>query len=148
MREGRMRRRIVKSIIVLLLLTTAIMSADIKAGAAAMVPDIQMDGRKSDKKVVKQFIEKTYPKSYRILYIKGEKLTVKKLRKRKEKRIVYVAKWISFSRGRKGITRDRKRIRYNKKVKKGERVVSYFIYNPFTKKPDDVAAVVDNGRLR
>ena len=148
MREGRMRRRIVKSIIVLLLLTTAIMSADIKAGVAAMVPDIQMDGRKSDKKVVKQFIEKTYPKSYRILYIKGEKLTVKKLRKRKEKRIVYVAKWISFSRGRKGITRDRKRIRYNKKVKKGERVVSYFIYNPFTKKPDDVAAVVDNGRLR
>ena len=99
-----------------------------------------------DRRAIRHFIEETYPESYRVICIPGRRLKAGKLRKRRN--IVYVAKWVSFSRGRKGVTRDGKRIRYNKKVKRGKKVFSYLIYDPRTGKEDDVAAVVDNGRIR
>lgn len=101
-----------------------------------------------DRRAIRHFIEETYPESYRVICIPGRRLKAGKLRKRRRRNIVYVAKWVSFSRGRKGVTRDGKRIRYNKKVKRGKKVFSYLIYDPRTGKEDNVAAVVDNGRIR
>ena len=74
----------------------------------------------------------------------------KKILNRKGKKIVYIEKVLSISSGKKyGYTiKGHHYVRYNKKVKKGNKVVSYFVWNPKTNYIDDVVAVADNKRIR
>ena len=69
---------------------------------------------------------------------------------RKGKKIVYIEKIVSISSGKNyGYTKKgHYYIAYNKKVKKGKRVVSYFVWNPNTNYCDDVIASVDNKMIR
>lgn len=73
----------------------------------------------------------------------------KRLQNRKGKKIVYVEKIISTSKGNGyGTIKGKWIIAYNKKVKKGKRVVSYCIYSPLNNYCDDVVAVIDNNKIR
>ena len=69
---------------------------------------------------------------------------------RKGKKIVYIEKVVSISSGKNyGYTKKgHYYIAYNKKVKKGKKVTSYCIWNPYTNYDDDVVAVVDNKMIR
>lgn len=101
----------------------------------------------SDIRIVKEYCNRFY-KSKKIKFISDKKLTAKKLKSRKNKKIVYVEVVRSVSKGKHGITREGHYIRYNQKVKKSKKSLSYIIYNPNTKSLDDVIAVVDNGKIR
>lgn len=110
--------------------------------------DVDAEAAEKDKVLVKQYIIEHYSMEYKIVYVKRGALSAKKLRRRKRKHIIYVEKWISISRGRYGFTRDGEKIYYNKKIKKGKKVRSYFLYNPDTRYIDDVIVVIDNGKIR
>lgn len=99
----------------------------------------------TDKQIVKSYCAKHY-KGYKIKYF--TKWNDKVMLNRKGKKVVYVEKMVSYSKGNYGYTKDGYYIRYNKKVKKGKKVVSYCIYNPKTNYCDDVVAVIDNKRIR
>lgn len=72
-----------------------------------------------------------------------------KIENRKGTKVVWIWKIYSKSNGGKyGTCEDGSIIAYNKKVKKGKRVVSYCIYNPYTNYCDDIVAVVDNRKVR
>ena len=72
-----------------------------------------------------------------------------KIENRKGTKVVWIWKIYSKSNGnRYGTCEDGSIIAYNKKVKKGKRVVSYCIYNPYTNYCDDIVAVVDNKIVR
>ena len=62
--------------------------------------------------------------------------------------IVYVEKFVSYSKGKYGYSKKGEYIKYNKKVKKGKKVTSYIIYSPYTNYCDDVVAVIDNHKIR
>ncbi len=103
---------------------------------------------RKNEKLVRNYIREQFGERYRVIFVEGEKLTFRQLRQRKKRRIVYVEKWISVSRGKGGFTAEGGWLRYNRAVKKGKMVESYLIYDSGSRKPDDVLAVVDNGRLR
>lgn len=88
---------------------------------------------------------KKYYKKYKIKYVKEHD---KKLNNRKGKKIVYVEVIKSKSHGKYGYTKDKCYVRYNVKVKNGNTVTSYCIYNPKNNACDDVVAVIDNKRIR
>lgn len=68
---------------------------------------------------------------------------------RKDTGVVWIWKVYSQSDGGKyGTCEDGTVIAYNKNVKKGKRIVSYCIYNPYTNYFDDIVAVVDNKIIR
>ena len=96
-----------------------------------------------------RYIEKHY-KGCSIKFIKeGKQWQNIKLKTRKGKDIVYIEVIKSVSRGRWGrTTKYGSYIKYNKSVRKGEKVTSYCIYNPNTNWYDDVTAVIDNGMIR
>ena len=77
-----------------------------------------------------------------------DKYDESKIEHRKGKNIVYVERFISYSKGKYGYSKDGYYVKYNAKVKKGKKVVSYFIYNPYSNYCDDVVAVVDNHKVR
>ena len=62
--------------------------------------------------------------------------------------IVYVEKSITVSHGDYGLTSEGYYVRYNKKVPNGKKVISYFIYNPYSNYTDDIIAVIDNQIIR
>lgn len=95
-------------------------------------------------RLVKSYCRKHFSKR-KIKFVDGNKFN---FQKRKSKRFVYVERIVSRSKGRYGLTADGGYIRYNIKVSKGKRVVSYAIWNPRNNICDDVVAVVDNGRIR
>lgn len=102
-----------------------------------------------DVKVVKQYCKKNYNlKKYKVVFIEEKNLSAKKLKSRKKNKIIYVEIVKSKSNGKYGLTKSGNYVAYNKKVKKGKWVKSYFIYNPKTTYEDDVVAVVDNKRIR
>lgn len=102
-----------------------------------------------DLKLVKQYCKKNYNlKKYKLVFTKDKNLSAKKLNNRQKKKIIYVEIVKSKSRGKFGLTKKGHYVSYNKKVKKGKWVKSYFIYNPKTTYEDDVVAVVDNKRIR
>lgn len=95
--------------------------------------------------LVKYFC-KDYYKGYKIVKVNFDD---KRLQKRTGKRVIYVEKVVSISNGKGGgKIKGKWYIAYNKKVKKGKKVVSYCIYNPKTNYCDDVIAVVDNKMIR
>lgn len=99
----------------------------------------------SDRQIVKEYCRKHY-KGYTIRYF--TKWNDKVMSHRANRKIVYVEKMISYSKGKYGYTKEGYYIKYNKRVKKGKKVISYCIYNPKNNSCDDVVAVVDNKILR
>ena len=99
----------------------------------------------TNRKIAIKYCKKHYPKC-KIKFIRfGNKAVLK----RKGKKIVYVEKIVSRSKGCYGLTiKGKYYIKYNRKVKKGKKVVSYCIWNPYTNYIDDVVAVVDNKKIR
>lgn len=96
-------------------------------------------------KLVREYCKKHYPK-YTIRVI--DKYDAKVIENRKGKKIVFVEKFVSYSKGNYGYSKKGEYVKYNKKVKKGKKVISYFIYNPETNYCDDVVAVIDCGKIR
>lgn len=99
----------------------------------------------TNESLYRSYCKKNYPK-YTIKVI--TKYNPKTMENRKGKKVVYVEKFISYSKGKYGYSKKGEYVKYNKKVKKGKKVVSYFIYNPNTNYCDDVVAVIDNNMLR
>lgn len=107
-----------------------------------------------DLSVATTYISRHYP-GYKVRFVPEGKPNMIKLRTRKGKRIVYVEVLKSNAKGNLkgkrrswGITTKGSYITYNRRVKKGKRVISYCIWNPNSNYTDDVVAVVDNGLLR
>lgn len=99
----------------------------------------------TNRKLAVRYCKRHYPKCK----IKFVKLGSNKVLNRKGKKIVYVERIVSRSKGNYGLTiKGKYYIKYNKWVKKGKKVVSYCIWNPHTNYIDDVVAVVDNKRIR
>lgn len=107
-----------------------------------------------DLSVATTYISRHYP-GYKVRFVPEGKPNMIKLRTRKGKRIVYVEFLKSNAKGNLkgkrrswGIATKGSYITYNRRVKKGKRVISYCIWNPNSNYTDDVVAVVDNGLLR
>ena len=109
----------------------------------------------SDKQIVKEYCKHNY-KGYKVKYF--TQWNDKVMSHRANKNIVYVQIEKSISSGKKD-SRNGKywgyvkgqhfyKTWYNKKVKKGKEVKSYYIYNPNTNYEDDIVAVVDNKKIR
>jgi len=105
--------------------------------------------KKTNYQIVKSICKRQYNKT-KIKIVKGYNAKTEKIvTHRKGKNYIVVEKFVSYScGGRYGYSKDGYYITYNKKVKKGKRVVSYCIYNPYTNYFDDVVYVVDNRKVR
>ena len=109
----------------------------------------------SDKQIVKEYCRHNY-QGYKIKYF--TKWNDNVMSHRANKKVVYVQIEKSVSSGKKdmrngmywGYIKGQHYYKtwYNKKVKKGKVVKSYYIYNPKNNYDDDVVAVVDNKILR
>ena len=99
----------------------------------------------SNYEIAKSYAKHNYPNCKVVLLKHYDE---KKIEHRKGKNIVYIEKFVSYSKGKYGYSKDGYYVKYNTKVKKGKKVVSYFIYNPNTNYCDDVIAVVDNHKIR
>ena len=110
---------------------------------------------KTDWEIVQELCKKT---GKEIKLIKANKMTDKQywktLDNRKGKKYIIVEKVVSISNGKthgwySTKTKGSKYIiGYNKKVKKGKKVVSYIIWNPKSNICDDILWVVDNQKYR
>ena len=96
-------------------------------------------------KLVREYCKKHYPK-YTIRIV--NKYDAKVMENRKDKKIVFVERFVSYSKGTYGYSKKGEYVKYNKKVPKGKKIISYFIYNPETNYCDDVVAVIDCGKIR
>lgn len=99
----------------------------------------------SNYELMKSYCRNHYPKHKVVVFTKWNE---SKMSHRANKKVVYVEKFVSYSKGKYGYSKDGYYVKYNKKVKKGKKVISYFIYNPYTNYCDDVVAVIDNRRIR
>lgn len=109
----------------------------------------------SNKQLVKNYCSKHYP-NMKIKYL--TKWNDKIISNRANKNVVYVQIEKSISSGKKDSHNGRYwgyvkgqhyyKTWYNKKVKRGKTVMSYYIYNPYTNYKDDIVAVVDNKNIR
>ena len=109
----------------------------------------------SDKQIVKEYCKYNY-KGYKVKYF--TKWNDKVMSHRVNKKVVYVQIEKSISSGKKdsrngmywGYVKGQHFYKtwYNKKVKKGKEVKSYYIYNPNTNYEDDIVAVIDNKKIR
>ena len=109
----------------------------------------------TDKQIVREYVTKHY-NGYQIRYF--TKWNEKTMTHRANTNIVYVQIEKSVSSGKIDKRNGRcwgyikgqhyYKTWYNKKVKKGKTVKSYYIYNPHTNYDDDIVAVVDNKLLR
>ena len=95
--------------------------------------------------LVREYAKHNYP-NCKIVFL--DKYDESKIENRADKNIVYIEKFVSYSKGKYGYSKDGYYVKYNKKVKKGKKVVSYFVYNPYTNYCDDVVAVIDNKMIR
>jgi hypothetical protein len=98
-----------------------------------------------DYALVKSYCKANYPNHKVVMFTK---YNVKVMEHRANKKVVYVEKFVSYSKGKYGYSKKGEYVKYNKRVKKGKKVISYFVYNPYTNYCDDVVAVVDNHRIR
>lgn len=113
--------------------------------ALTTLPIFANSNKSNDARLVRQYCKENYPKhTIRII----NKYDAKIFENRKGKNIVYIEKFVSYSQGKYGYSKKGEYVVYNKYVKKGKKVVSYFIYNPKTNYCDDVVAVVDNKKIR
>lgn len=109
---------------------------------------IQASTPSKDWKIVKELC-KPYHKPIKLISGNSRKNTSLILH-RKNKNYILVEKVISRSSGKNfGYTlKDNYYIAYNKKVKKGTKVISYIIYNFNSNEPDEILFVVDCNRYR
>ena len=99
----------------------------------------------TNKKIAKRYAKEHYSECK----VKFFRHYSEKIEHRKGTKVVWIWKIYSKSNGGKyGTCEDGSIIAYNKIVKKGKRVVSYCIYNPYTNYCDDIVAVVDNKKVR
>lgn len=100
----------------------------------------------TNRKIAKKYA-KTHYSECKVKFFRH--YNAEKIENRKGTKVVWIWKIYSKSNGGKyGTCEDGSIIAYNKKVKKGKRVVSYCIYNPYTNYCDDIVAVVDNRKVR
>ena len=100
----------------------------------------------TNKKIAKKYA-KTHYTECKVKFFRHYDADV--IENRKGKNVVWIWKIYSKSNGNGyGTCEDGSMVAYNRKVKKGKRVVSYLIYNPNTNYCDDVVAVVDNKKVR
>ena len=114
-----------------------------------------MTPNKTDKQIVKEYCSTHYP-NMRIKYFTEYDEEV--ITHRKDTNTVWVQIETSVSSGKKdrrngmywGYVKGQNYYKtwYNKKVKKGKTVKSYYIFNPYTNYEDDIVAVVDNQKIR
>lgn len=101
---------------------------------------------KTNAQLAREYAEKHYP-DCEVVFL--NKYDDEKIENRLGEDIVYIEKFVSYSAGgRYGYSKEGYYVAYNKKVKKNKKVVSYFIYNPYSNYCDDVVAVVDNHKVR
>ena len=113
---------------------------------ADYAPSYASSTPQSDYKIAVAYAKKHYPKCKIHTFTQ---FNPKVMRTRKNKGVVYIEKFTSYSRGGKyGYSAKGEYVKYNKYVKKGQRVISYFIYNPYSNYDDDVVAVVDCKMIR
>ena len=98
-------------------------------------------GTKTDKKVVKSYVHKIYPK-HKIKYCKDIP------ENRKSKKKVYVQVLITQSEGKFGYTDEGYYVNYGRYIKKYKTVRAYLIYNPENNDCDDVVNLVIKGKLK
>lgn len=100
----------------------------------------------------KALVQKTCKEVYHNTNIKYIKYNAKNAEKiilhRKGKKYIVVEKMVSHSCGTYGLTKEGYYITYNKKVKKGKKVISYCIYSPMNNYCDGVDFVIDNRKVR
>ena len=106
---------------------------------------IAFGASRTNVQIAKEYAKHNYPHCKVVVL---DKYDAKKIEHRKGKNIVYIEKFVSYSKGKYGYSKDGYYVKYNTKVKKGKKVVSYFVYNPYTNYCDDVVAVVDNHKIR
>lgn len=109
----------------------------------------------SDKVLIKQYCNRHYH-GYKIKYF--TKWNDKVMYHRANKKVVYVEIEKSISSGKIdprngmcwGYVKGQHYYKnwYNKRVKKGKIVTSYYIYNPYSNYEDDIVAVIDNKKIR
>ena len=99
----------------------------------------------TSRKLAKAYAKANYPKC-KVVFVK---MNDKRIDNRKGKKTVYIEKLVSKSKGNYGYTiKEHYYIKYNRKVKKGNKVVSYLLWNPYTNYIDDVVAVADCKMIR
>ena len=104
----------------------------------------------TNKGIAKEFCKTHYPEC-KIKFFNYKNYNDKVMLHRANKGIVYVEKFVSYSDGKRkksGHSKEGWYICYNKGVKKGKKVISYCVYNPYTNYCDDVTAVIDNHKIR
>ena len=109
----------------------------------------------SNKQIIKSYCTQHYP-NMKIKYF--TKWSDKVMYHRAGKGVVYVEVEKSISSGKKdsrngrywGYVKGQHYYKnwYNKKVKKGKTVTSYYIYNPYTNWEDDIVALIENKKIR
>lgn len=99
---------------------------------------------KSNMQIVKMLCRKQH-RPFKI--VSGSK-AYKALAHRKGKKTLIVEKIVTYSNGKKGGFGKEGYMAYNKRVKKGKKVISYIIYSNKSNEPDDVLWVVDNHTYR
>lgn len=99
----------------------------------------------SNYELAETYVERNFPQCEMVVF---KHYDANIMENRANTNIVYVEKFVSYSRGKYGYSKNGERIKYNKKVKKGKKVTSYIIYNPYTNYCDDVIAVIDNHKIR
>lgn len=108
---------------------------------------------RQDKRIVRNYCNRMY-KGCKVCFIRGEKLTEKKLTHRAGKKIVYVEVLKIVSYGDYGLCKsknidlDGDYIRYTKRQQKGKTITVYCVYSPYNNYIDDVTAVVYSGTIR
>lgn len=123
----------------------------------AMVCFPKMVNAKTNKQVVRNYVNTHYGKNWKIKYVPWTSPIIDHRTDYAKKKVIIVDVVKSKSTGKKDkrnnryygkILGSRYRCWYNKKVVKGKMVTQYAIYNPYNNECDDVMAVVDNGMIR
>lgn len=97
--------------------------------------------------LVEQYCYENYPEC-EIVYYMYDEYDEEVITNRANTGKVYVEIFISYADGHHGWSKEGYYIAYNKEVEKGEVVISYFIYNPYSNYYDDIVAGIDNGIVR
>lgn len=122
-----------------------VMLAMMVACVVLLASTVTADAYTSDKALAKRWAKAHYPK-YKTVFVSANSRV---LNKRTGKKVVFISKvWSRAKGGYAGRTKGGYYIRYNKRVRKGRRCVSYFVYSPYSNEYDDVVAVIDHGRVR
>ena len=102
----------------------------------------------SDIQLVEEYCEENFS-SYEVVYFLSENWEEETICNRADTGKIYVEIFVSYSNGGNwGENEEGWGVAYNTDVPKGEKVISYIIYNPNTNYIDDAIAVVDNGKIR